>query len=166
MELLDKLGINWKLLIAQIVNFIILFAILSKFVFDPVMKFLRERSDKIAKSLDEAKAIDERMQKTERERAEVLGKARTESGAIIAEAKRAVEALHTDAVAKGRETVQAMIIAAKSAIASERATALAAARAEIADLVITVSEKILGEEVSPKWEKKKVDELVAAARSR
>ncbi len=166
MELLDKLGINWKLLVAQIVNFIILFAILSKFVFDPMSKFLRERSAKIAKSLEEAKAIDERMQKTDRERAAIVAEARQESERIITEAKKIAEGLHTDAVAKGKTTVEGMIAGAKIEIASERSSALRAAKSEIADLVIAVSEKVLQEEISPKWEKKKINELVAAANSR
>ena len=164
MELLDKLGINWKLLVAQIVNFVILFAILSKFVFDPMSKFLRERSDKIAKSLDEARAIDERMQIAERDRGEIIAKARFESEIIITEAKRAAEVKQAEHMSKTKRIVEDMVAAAKLEISSERKAALQAAKAEIADLVIDASGKILGEEISSRWEKKRIEELVASVR--
>ena len=161
MELLDKLGINWKLLIAQLINFVILFAILSKFVFAPMSKFLRERADKIAKSLQDAKEIEERMRKTVEERERIVVSARSEAERIIGDATKAGTALHAEAEAKIKATTESMITSAKTEIAELRRAELTAARAEIADLVVAAAERVLGEEVSPKWEKKKVEELVA-----
>ena len=160
MELLDKLGIDWRLLIAQIINFVILLAILTRFVFHPMTKFLRERSDRIGKSLEEAKQIEGRMREIASEREQVILLARKQSEQIVTEAKKAAETIHADAIVKGKTTVESMIASAKIEIASERREALDAAKAEIADLVIMVSEKVLGEEVSPSWEKKKVHDLI------
>ena len=49
MELLGNLGINGKLFMAQLINFAILFFILRKFAYQPILKVLDERKDKIDK---------------------------------------------------------------------------------------------------------------------
>src|SRR3989344_1805866 len=51
---LDTLGINWKLLIAQLVNFGIILVVLWKWVFTPVAKKLTERTERIEKAMKDA----------------------------------------------------------------------------------------------------------------
>ena len=46
MELFGKLGIEWKLLLAQGLNFILLLIILRKFLYKPILKMLDERRAK------------------------------------------------------------------------------------------------------------------------
>ena len=56
MELLTKLGINWQLLLAQIVNFLIVLGVLGIFVYKPILNLLDARSERIRKSMDDVKA--------------------------------------------------------------------------------------------------------------
>ncbi len=51
-DLISKLGIEWKLLLAQIVNFVILFLVLKKFLYKPLLNFMNNRRQKIADGLD------------------------------------------------------------------------------------------------------------------
>ena len=55
MEALESLGIDWKMLVAQVVNFIILLLILRKFLFGPIVKLLDDRRKTIEKGLSDAK---------------------------------------------------------------------------------------------------------------
>ena len=50
LEALNSLGIDYKLLIAQLVNFVLLFIVLYIFLYKPVLKMLNARSEKINKS--------------------------------------------------------------------------------------------------------------------
>jgi len=60
-ELLFQLGIDWKLLLSQIVNFFILLTILTFFVYKPLIKVIKERSRRIKEGLDKAQEADLRL---------------------------------------------------------------------------------------------------------
>ena len=52
--IIKNLGIDWKIFLAQLVNFGIVFFVLKKFAFSPIQKLLKERQSKIEKGLDDA----------------------------------------------------------------------------------------------------------------
>jgi len=45
--LFTQLGINWKLLLAQGINFGLLLVVLAKFVYRPLLKLMKEQREKI-----------------------------------------------------------------------------------------------------------------------
>src|SRR3972149_6324796 len=49
--LLSAFGVNWKLLLAQGINFALLLAILSYFLYKPVLRMIDERREKIAEGV-------------------------------------------------------------------------------------------------------------------
>ena len=59
--LLDQLGIDWKVLLSQMVNFFILLIVLTFFVYKPVIKIIKERTKKIKEGLDKAEEADIRL---------------------------------------------------------------------------------------------------------
>ena len=54
-ELLENLEIKWQLLAAQTVNFFILLFVLKKFLYKPMLKFLKERREAIEEGLKKVK---------------------------------------------------------------------------------------------------------------
>lgn len=60
-ELLNQLGINWKLFLSQTVNFFILLAVLWAFVYRPLIKIIKERNQKIKAGLEKAEEADVRL---------------------------------------------------------------------------------------------------------
>ena len=84
-SLLTQLGIDWKLLIAQIINFLVLLAILYKFLYKPVFKILHDREEKIEKSLRQAERIEKNLFESEAEKSKIVAEARNEAGKVIAE---------------------------------------------------------------------------------
>jgi len=60
METLSSLGIDLKILLAQLVNFGILIFLLSKFLYKPVLKMLDQRKKKIAESIKKAEEIEKK----------------------------------------------------------------------------------------------------------
>lgn len=61
-ELLFQLGINWKLFLSQAVNFFILLTVLTFFVYKPLIKTVKERSQKIKEGLDKAQEASARLE--------------------------------------------------------------------------------------------------------
>ena len=82
-ELLNKLGIDYKLLIAQIINFLVLLFVLWKFAYGPILAILEKRQKKIEKGLADAEAAEKRLEESEKKQKEVLRKARTEAKEIV-----------------------------------------------------------------------------------
>ena len=75
-ELIEKLGINWKIFLAQVVNFVILLFVLKKIAFDPFLKTLEERNKKVKEIEDREKEIEERLKNLEAKEKEVLERAK------------------------------------------------------------------------------------------
>ena len=66
-ELLSQLGINWKLLVSQGVNFFIVLAVLTIFVWRPLLRILAERRARIEEGLDASQKANERLLHVEEE---------------------------------------------------------------------------------------------------
>src|SRR3989344_4480801 len=87
-ELLDTLGINGKLLIAQAANFLILLLILRWAVYKPLLKMMRERRERIEFGLKGAEEADRRLAEIETVRNQKLADADQQALALIAEAEK------------------------------------------------------------------------------
>ncbi len=61
-ELAHTLGIDWRLLLSQAVNFLLLLIVLRAFVYKPVLKLLKERKERIEEGIAKAKEADARLE--------------------------------------------------------------------------------------------------------
>ncbi|KKS92777.1 MAG: ATP synthase subunit b [Parcubacteria group bacterium GW2011_GWE2_43_12] len=139
MELLTKLGIDWKLLIAQAVNFLIVLAVLYRFLYKPLLKFLDERKRRIESSLTEAKRIESELKNLEQKRIESDREARRQAQEII--------------VAAEKEE-------AKQRFESEKEEAMRSLRQDSARLITQALTKVIGKLPSGEVDKKLVSEAV------
>ena len=83
MDALAHLGINAKLLIAQVVNFAILLFVLKRYAYRPILKLLDERSAKIEKGLADAEQAALTLKETSAEEKRILSEARAEVRALM-----------------------------------------------------------------------------------
>ena len=83
MELLNSLGINAKLLIAQIVNFLILLFVLYKFAYGPVLRMLDERTKKIEKGMKDAEASGKKLEEIAAKEKGILDEAKNQAKEIV-----------------------------------------------------------------------------------
>lgn len=81
--LLAKLGINWKLLLSQVVNFLILLIILRSFVYKPLLLAIKKRNEKIKEGLDKASEATIRLKEVDIVAKNKLNQAENESLEII-----------------------------------------------------------------------------------
>ncbi len=121
------INLNVTLLI-QAVNFLILIALLSRFLFSPLKKFLAERAEGIEKALAEAKGAREAAAKAQEEyRAQILATQR-EAAALREQAQRDVEAERQRLLKASRDEAQRLMEEAKAAIEAETKRARATLR--------------------------------------
>jgi len=76
---MESLGLDWKLLVAQIANFAILFFVLKKVLYKPLMKAIDERNKKIENAVKNSQEIENKLNKMEEQRIVLLEKAKDEA---------------------------------------------------------------------------------------
>ncbi len=143
MEGLAGLGISLPTLIAQIVNFAILFGLLYLVAYKPVMRMLDERSGKVKESMEQTEYIKEQAAHAEEEfkrQIEVAGK---EGQEVIARAVRTGEEVRQQAQQEARQDAEVLVTRARTEIQRERDDAVDELRREFADLTILTAEKVI-----------------------
>jgi F-type H+-transporting ATPase subunit b len=73
---MESLGLDWKLLLAQIVNFAILFVILKKVLYKPLIKAIDDRNKKINDALKNSQEIENKLKKIADTEANLISKAK------------------------------------------------------------------------------------------
>jgi len=134
-QLLSQLGIDWKLLLAQAVNFALLLVILRMYVYGPLMTVLRKRREKIEAGLAKAKEADERLRDINHMAVEKIKHAEAEGVKIIAKVQEEAKEHEAVLMAKAKEHEAAAITAADERAAARDAEAHRALDAEAAMLV-------------------------------
>jgi F-type H+-transporting ATPase subunit b len=87
MEILKTFGVDPILLGAQIVNFLIIFYLLKRFLYKPVLGMLKTREDKIKEGIKQAEEARLLLEKTLEEEKKIFAKAHDEAKALIADAR-------------------------------------------------------------------------------
>lgn len=147
---LGKLGVDWRLLIAQFVNFSVVALAVWRWVYRPLLKTMDERSAKIEKGLKDAEAAAVAKTGAERDRDMTLTEARREGARIREEAER-MAAEHREAqIKKTKDDVEALVLRGKEQLAMEKERMLAEAKSELAGVVVQAVEKIAGERLDAK----------------
>lgn len=146
-ELMQKLGIDWRLLIAQLVNFLILFFLLKKFLYRPVLDLLEKRRVRIAEGLQDAERSSVRLAGVELERKQVLDAAALERQRMLETAALEAEQLREHRVQAAGVEAAALILRAKDEASRTRDELLAEVRREVGDLVLSISRKVTAENI-------------------
>lgn len=149
-------GLNFKLFLAQLINFGVICFVLWKWVFTPLNKRLQDRSKEIEDSINTAEEIKEQKKQFENWRAGQMEEARNEAGQILAKAKQEAEDLKTSILEKGKLEQSNQLSKALSEIESAKKRAVAEVKTELADMVVDATKKILGEKMDSKKDKEMI----------
>jgi len=159
-ELITKRGIDWRLLVAQVINFLILLAILYKFLYKPVLAMFEKRTATIEKSLEDAKKIEENLKAAEAACDAKIMEAREESKKIVEKARVLAESEGAEIIAKNKAAVEATVKQSREQIAAEKSKMLQDAKGSISELVFAATEKVLREKLDEKADKKLIEEAL------
>lgn len=142
--------------------FLLLLALLIKWVFPPIMQATADREAKINKDLDEAERLRSESAAALEEQKELLASARGEAQAIITEARQAADRERIAAVEKTREEQDELLQRAKREIEAERERAVADLRRGAVDLAITAAGKVVGARLDAGADRKIVEDYIAS----
>ena len=157
---MDALGINLPGLITQIVSFVILFFILAKVLYKPMVGMLDQRAEKIKSSLDAAEKAKEDAARSEEAIEKQIAEARTEGQALIAQARETAERFREEEMEKARQDIEAERSRAEANIKRERDAAIEELRKEFAGLAISAAEKVVRNSLDESNHKDLIDSVL------
>jgi len=132
---------------ASILNFLLLTALLTFFLYRPVRKFMMDRQDRIKRSLEEAAQSRAESAKMKQEYEARLAQVSREAQDIIEKAVVQGERAQAEILDAARKEAKAILEQARAEAARERQVAFEALRDEIVDLVISTARVVTGKKV-------------------
>jgi F-type H+-transporting ATPase subunit b len=146
--IVETFGIDWPMLIAQAINFLIVAFVIWKFAFKNILSTIKEREKQIADSLSNADKIKLELEETEKQQQETLQEASIAAQKTISSAQDQAKALIEAQKEDARKQAEEIILKAKLAMEQERDLILKEAREEIASLVVLTTSKVLSKDLS------------------
>ena len=162
---MEGLGINLPTLVAQIVNFAILFGLLYLVAYKPIMRMLDERSRKIKESMEQTEFIKEQAAYAEEKVKKQLETAGQEGQEVIARAVRTGEEVRQQAQQEARGDAESLINRARAEIQRERDDAIDELRSEFADLTILAAGKVIDRSLDKETHRQLIDKTLEESTS-
>jgi F-type H+-transporting ATPase subunit b len=134
---------EFGLLFWQTTIFLIVFIILAKFAWKPIIKALEEREDVIADALGAAEKAKEEMKKLQADNEKMLQEARIERDKVLKEAQSTANAIIAEAKEKATVEGNRLVDNARAVINTEKLAALAEVKNTAAVLSLEIAEKLL-----------------------
>lgn len=148
-------------IIIQILTFVIVWMVLSKFLFPVLKKSMAERADRIQKSLSDADALKVEGERVLAERREELTRARAEAQRIVGEAAGKAEEVAEEIRAAARGEAEKIVAEARERAEGERGRVLEEARSEAVRLGVLIAERLLKENLDKGRQERLAREFIA-----
>mgnify|MGYP000716415853 FL=1 len=133
-----------------LVSFIILYLILKKFAWGPILGAVKEREESIKAALDAADNAKKDMENLKADNEKILNEAKIERETMLKEAREIKSKLISDAEEEAKIRAKKMVEAAKTAIQNEKNSAMDELKNTVVDLSIGIAEKLISEELADK----------------
>jgi F-type H+-transporting ATPase subunit b len=157
---LGKLGINLLILIAQIVNFLILLWILNRFLYKPLLKLFRDRSDKIEEGLKKAEEMKTQALEAEAEHRKYLDEARKQAQQIIAQATELGDLEEQKIIQVAKEEARKIVERTMIEIKNEKKNIMQDVKKEIGEMIVSLSTTMVKKTIDEKTQKKLLNEAL------
>jgi len=158
--LFSQLGINWKLLLAQAFNFLLVLFVLKKFVFPPLLKFIEAREQRIRKGLDLTDKAEKDVERLGLFRKSELEKIKKDADAVLAEARMLAQQKKQEMESEAKESAESMIMKAKLQAQKSQQEMVIDAKDEIGKAAFAVAEKVIQRKLTDSDENKAVEDVL------
>lgn len=142
-DIFSALGIDWRLLILQIVAFLILVFLLGKFVYPWLMKSVDERQAKIEEAAKAATLAQKAAEENQEKVAELLDEARKQAAEIVGTAKLESAELVSASEKRAKKAADNIVADAQDQIAKDVERVRKELHNETLELVALATEKVI-----------------------
>ena len=151
--------------IVELITFLIMLAILARYVYPEIVKLAEARQRAIAEQLKEAEQSRDAAEKRLKEAEDKLNDARKTAQSVIEAATKSGEQLRLEMRQKAEEESKRAIEAARKEIEAEREQAIRSVRSEVAGLVVAATEKVIGETLDDEKHRQLIDKAISEVAS-
>jgi F-type H+-transporting ATPase subunit b len=148
-EIARTFGVDWPHLLAQIVSFGIVCAVLYWLAYTPILKILQARRQQIADGLANANMIRAELARIDAERHAILAKAGEDGKQLLLEARAAAARVQAEETRKALAAAEQVLVRAREAAERDRAQMFAEARREVGRLVVQTTAAVTGKVLTP-----------------
>lgn len=148
MQSLDVISVNIWQMAVSLINLVILFLLVKKFLYTPVKNMLEARQNSIENDYNKAKEAKENAETMEHEYEQKLSLAREESDRVIKSAVDIAKSRESEILQDAKEKADSIVKKAKSDIELEKRKYEEEIKREIADVSSVLAEKVLERELS------------------
>jgi F-type H+-transporting ATPase subunit b len=153
-------GVDWPQLIAQIISFCIVCALLYRFAYRPVLAMLEERRRRIAEGLANAEKIKAELARTDAQRQEVMAQVNAQATKLIDEARAAAARVQEQETQKAVAAAQQIMGEAREAAERDHDRMLAELKREVGRLIVQTTAAVTGKVLTPE-DQQRLDEETA-----
>jgi F-type H+-transporting ATPase subunit b len=143
-EIARTFGVDWTHLLAQIVSFGIVCAVLYRLAYGPILQMLETRREQIASGLANAAKIKAELARIEIARLDILRQAGDEGKQLIVAARAAAARVQADETRKAMAAAEQVLVRAHEAAEREHAQMLTAVKRDIGQLVVRTTAAVTG----------------------
>ncbi|MCZ6769235.1 MAG: F0F1 ATP synthase subunit B [Acidobacteria bacterium] len=131
-----------------ILTFLVLFGLLARFAWKPLLAMLEKREEIIRQSLDDAEKAKHELQRLQQESKEILSKARVEAQSILAKTRSEAEQLKGEIRQNAKAQADSILRDAEKQIQVETEKAIAMLKSDVVDLSLVVASKLIKRNLS------------------
>ena len=153
-QLFETFGVTWPKFVAQVILFLIVYFILSRYAFGPILSMLNERRRRIEEGQQNADKIKRQLAEAELRYQEILRKANDEAGRLIEEARASSDAITQKQLQQAIKDAEGIIGKARESITQERDKMVAEVRQDMVNLVVATTGKVVGKVITPEDQKR------------
>ena len=144
----------------QVLLFLIVYLILKRYAFGPVLGVLEERRTRIAEGEENLKKIKSDLEAAEEKKTEVIGQANEHAERLISEARDSAELVGEKKRVEAQSEANTIITKARETTELERTQMLSQLKGDFGRLVIDTASKVTGKVLTDEDQKKINDETV------
>ena len=163
-DIFSALGIDWRLLIVQIIAFLVLVVLLGKFVYPWLMKSVDERQANIEAAAKAATKAQAAAQDSQEETAKLLTQARKEAAEIVSTAKLEATEMVAASETKAKKSAEKIVADAQAQLSKDVEAAKKELYNETLSLVAMTTEKVVGRTHTAKADEALIAELLKDAK--
>lgn len=139
---------GFGLLFWMVISFLIVWVILKKYAWKPIINALKNREKSIEVALRSAEKAKAEMAKLQADNEKILAEARFERDKLIKEARQTKDKIIEDAKAQAQEEINKLMESARASILNEKKAAIREMKDQVASLSVQVAEKIIKQKLS------------------
>ena len=153
-------GLLFGDMIIQLITFIILLALITKFAWKPLMNVMQEREQHIASEIDQAEQSNQEAKRLMNEANDELKNTRQNAQQIIDDANETAKNQQADLIKAAKEEAARIKENARLEIEQERDKAIHALQTQVGSLSVQIASKVIEKELSETEQEKLINDYL------